>query len=316
MQRSWDLHCRNDRDMTTPQTHPIWSIASLLTALQGFLASYKVDSARLDAELLIAHVLKVDRVYLYTHYDKPIEAHERTQLRALAKRRAAHEPMAYILKSREFYSRDFEVNAHVLIPRPETEHVIELVQKNFAQKQKTPKRILDVGTGSGVLAITLALLYPQAEVVACDLSEQALALAMKNARTHGCAERVRGYSGDLFAALPPAHATFDLIVSNPPYIDPKQRPHLSADVRDYEPSMALFSAQQGLEHLHRICTDAPGYMSSPAFLALEMGHDQNEAVSAYLTRPLWSEVQMQRDLQGLPRVMGAWYTAGDGLCAF
>lgn len=295
--------------MTTPDTPTHWSIASLLQALQGYLQSHKIPSARLDAELLIAYVLQVDRVYLYTHYDQPIEVNERTQLRALAKRRAAHEPMAYILKTREFYSRVFQVGPEVLIPRPETEHVIEVVQDAFRKQQRTPKRILDMGTGSGILAVTLALAYTEAEVVACDLSQAALTLAAANAQMHGCAERIRWYQGDLFAALPSATVPFDLIVSNPPYIDPIQRPDLSADVRDYEPHMALFSAQQGLSHLRQICLQAPRYMQAPAFLALEMGYDQQAAVAGFLNAACWSDVHMQRDLQGLPRVMGAWCMA-------
>lgn len=282
-----------------------WTIAQLLASMQTFLTSRHVDSARLDAEVLLSHVLQVDRIYLYTHFDKPITSDERDILRACIKRRAMHEPIAYICGHKEFYSRAFKVTHDVLIPRPETEHVVESVLGWVGTRIDAPLRVLDVGTGSGALAITLAKELPNALVFATDISDSALAIARDNAQTHGVLERMHFAQGDLFAALDAAGAPFDIIVSNPPYIAQAIAQTLPEDVVRYEPATALFGGHDGLSILRRLCAEVHRYAAAQSCLAIEIGFDQADAVRALLRGDAWGHTDVVFDLQGHPRVVVA-----------
>lgn len=271
--------------------------------MRTYFAARHIASARLDAEVLLSQALGVDRIHLYAHADQPVSHAERATLRALTKRRAAHEPIAYIRGSQEFYSRAFVVNADVLIPRPETEHVVEAVLTWIGADPHRSLRILDVGTGCGTLAVTLAAECRGAEVVATDISDAALATARTNAQAHGVQDRILFAQGDLFAAVPQDSAPFDVVVSNPPYVSLAQRPHLAADVVRFEPEAALFAGHDGLAILRRLCAEAFAYVRPQGLFATEIGFDQAERVGALLAAMPWDDVETRPDLQGLDRVV-------------
>lgn len=280
----------------------VWTIQRILSWTKDFFAQRGIDNPRLDAELLLAAALGCERIRLYTDFDKPLGESERTTFRAYVKRRASYEPVAYILGQREFFSRSFEVSPAVLIPRPETEHLVEAVLEWWEEREEPP-RILDIGTGSGNLAITLACEL-QAQVVATDVSADALAVAAKNARTHGVADQIEFRQGDLFA--PVGQETFDIIVSNPPYVETTERAALMPDVREWEPDGALFAGKDGLGVLAPLCTQVHGHLREPGLFVVEFGHTQAEAVGAYLSgHGPWAEVKTLKDLQGHQRAIVA-----------
>jgi release factor glutamine methyltransferase len=290
-------------------TDEVWTIARLLAWMQTYFTDKGLGSPRLDAELLIAHVLKVTRIYLYTHFDQPLTANERDALRALVRRRGRGEPVAYLRGMREFYGRDFAVTPAVLIPRPETEHVIEAALAWVHEAGIVAPRILDVGTGSGALAVTLAAELPEAQVTAVDISPDALVVAAANAATLGVESRVQLCHSDLLAALP-ADAQFDLIVANPPYVATAVRDSLARDVRDFEPARALFAGPEGLDVLHRLIPEVGARLRRPGLFLCEMGADQAEAVTQALhSAGPWDELRILADLQDLPRVALARFAA-------
>jgi release factor glutamine methyltransferase len=280
----------------------VWTIARLLTWMQSYFAEKGIGSPRLDAELLLSHVLGTDRIYLYTHYDQPLTAAEREALRELVRRRGRFEPVAYLRGSREFFGRSFKVTPAVLIPRPETEHVVEAALNWARERALAAPTILDVGTGSGALALTLAAEFPEARVTAIDISPEALAVARDNAHALGVAERVTFLEGDLYAPLP-ADATFDLIVSNPPYVASAIAATLQPDVRDFEPGLALFAGPEGMDVLRRLVAGVDGRLRRPGLFACELGEEQGERVAAALREALpAAAVEVLPDLAGLSRV--------------
>jgi release factor glutamine methyltransferase len=261
-----------------------------------------VDSPRLEAQVLAAHVLRVDRSWLIAHpgHDFPEAAGE-----ALLQRREAHEPLAYLTGYREFRGREFGVDPSVLIPRHETEELVEaaLDLSSRPPLQDNPlgegecKSVLDLGTGSGILAVTLKLERPDWEVTAVDISPEALATASANARFHGA--NVRFVLSDGFAAL--LGESFDLIVSNPPYIGNDEE--LSAEVRDHEPAGALFSGPTGLEFYERLAREAPAHLEDSGLILLEVGHTQASIVRALFEGEGWKHETTRRDLSGVERVV-------------
>lgn len=278
----------------------IWTIQRILDWTQQFFRERELDSPRLDAEVLLAAALGTTRVYLYTHYDKPLSEAERTTYREWVKRRAAREPVAQILGKKEFFSRELEVNRDVMSPRPETEHLVDAVLDWARAHELSAPRILDVGTGSGAIAITLAAEVPEATVVATDVSEAALAVAARNVERYGLGDRVALVCGDLYAGV---EGPFDVIASNPPYIDRATTEQLAPEVRDWEPEVALFADDRGLAVIHRLCAGAPALLESPGLLAFELGFDQGAAVRDLLSASdVWSTVELRQDLQGLDRI--------------
>ena len=263
-----------------------WTIAHVLAWTTSFLQQHGVGTPRLDAEVLLAEVLQVDRIYLYTHFDQPLEDSERAAYRAFVQRRRKREPVAYIVGHKEFYGRPFIVTPDVLIPRPETEHLVEAVLKWLQDNGVSQPRILDVGTGSGVVGITLALELPAAHVVATDISSQALDIAKRNAA--GLGARVEFLQGDLFE---PVSGTFDVVCSNPPYVEAAAalEPELA-----YEPAQALFAGSEGMDVIRRL-SHAP----ATGLLAFEFGAAQRDAVIAAFQG---HSVQIIHDLQNLPRI--------------
>jgi release factor glutamine methyltransferase len=253
-------------------------------------------SARLEADLLVAHALGVKRIALFLDPERPLIDAELKAIRALVERRRAHEPIAYILGEREFYGRSFEVNADVLIPRPDTESVIESAKEYL--RSAPAGRLLDLCTGSGAIAITLAL-ESKREAVATDLSPRALAVARRNAERHGLALTL--LEGDLFTAVPPAK--FACITINPPYIPAADIAGLDADVRDHEPRLALDGGADGLDFYRRIAREVGPYLAGGLFV--EVGIQQAAAVGALFAEAGLHDVRAHKDLNGVDRVVSA-----------
>jgi len=280
-----------------------WTIQRILDWTQQFFRDKELDSPRLDAEVMLAAALGVNRVYLYTHYDKPLSSDERETYRGWVKRRVAREPVAQILGRKEFFSREFTISGEVMAPRPETEHLVDAVLEWVRAHEIRSPRILDVGTGSGAIAVTLAAELPEATVVATDVSEAALVVATRNLERYQLGGRVELVHGDLFA---PVEGTFDVIASNPPYIDSGTRAQLAPEVRDWEPEVALFADDAGLAVIRRLCAGAPAHLAQPGLLAFELGFDQGEAARELLASSgSWTQVELRQDLQGLDRLICA-----------
>jgi release factor glutamine methyltransferase len=256
--------------------------------------------ARLDARVLLAHAAGRSREWLLAHGDEPAEPAAVTTFAALAERRRAGEPLAYLLGWREFLGRRFEVGPAVLVPRPETEGLVEAALARLPVPGAVAPRVLELGTGSGAIAASIALARPDASVTATDLSAEALALARANAARLGAA-RIVWHRGDWWQALPPGTALFDAIVSNPPYIA-QSDPHLLDPALRHEPRVALASGPLGLDAIDAIAAGAPARLAAGGWLLLEHGHDQGQAVRARLRAAGLVSVATLADLQGLERV--------------
>ncbi len=233
----------------------VWTVKAILESSAGFLRNKGSESPRLEAEILLAKALGCDRIQLYVKFAQPLTDDQRTAMRDLVRRRATAEPVAYLVGYREFFSKRFAVNRHVLIPRPATETLV--LEALDALKPHDAPRVLDLCTGSGCVAVCVAAGHRGAEVLATDLSDDALAVAKENVQTHQAEDRVTLAGGDLFEALPTGAAPFDLILSNPPYVRDDEWDGLDADVRDHEPKLALLSGADGLDHVRRIVTGRP-----------------------------------------------------------
>ncbi|MHB8872837.1 MAG: peptide chain release factor N(5)-glutamine methyltransferase [Myxococcaceae bacterium] len=275
-----------------------WTIRRVLGWTAPHFEKHGVDSPRLTAEVLLAHVLKADRVRLYIDLDRPLAKEELAAFRALIERRAAGEPTQYLTGVKEFYNRRFHVDPRVLIPRPETELLVEAVLRELPED--APARVLDLCTGSGCIAVTLAAERPKASVWATDLSPEACEVARANAEALDSGPRVTILQGDLFAPVPQG-ARFDAIVSNPPYIKSESLPGLSREVRK-EPRLALDGGADGLTLLRRICLGAREWLKPGGLLALEISEGQGGEVRALLTEAGYEGVRVEADLARLDRL--------------
>ena len=258
------------------------------------------DNARRDAETLLMHTVSLSRADLIAHPARELTASHLTAFEAAISRRLRHEPIQYITGQQEFYGLTLAVTPAVLIPRPETEHLVEAVLERL--RKDRPVTIADIGTGSGAIAIALAAHLLQAEVTAVDLSPAALAVAQRNAGTHHFDGQIRLLLSDLLEALPPDRQTdyFDAIVSNPPYVPTSDTPLLHPQVRDHEPATALYAGGDGLDVYRRLVPQAQRALKPGGLLALEIGHGQRDALAALLEG--WSNVCFLDDLQAIPRV--------------
>ena len=254
------------------------------------------ERARRDAELLLMYTLKRSRTLLITHYDELLANDLSLSYAELLERRRKGEPIQYITGETEFYGLPFLVTPDVLIPRPETEHLVEKVIE-MASNFVAP-RIVDVGTGSGAIAVALAHRLPHASITATDISSRALALAEENAKRNGVA--VRFLLGDLLA--PVEGERFEIIVSNPPYVAMADRDSLDVEVREYEPALALFAGEDGLEIYHRLIPAAFDALTPGGFVVLEIGYGQSTAIADLLTSAGFECVEFVPDLQGISRV--------------
>lgn len=286
-----------------PQAPTVWTIKALLVWTADFLKSKGVEAAKLEAEILLAYVLGCPRIELYARYgEQPADA-ERAKFKELITRRVGGWPVAYLVGSRAFYLLTFDVDPAVLIPRSDTETLVLEALKRL--KPLTAPEVLDVGTGSGCIAISLAHQKKDARVTATDVSPDALAVARRNATKCGVADRVTFLQGDLFAALPPGN-TFDLIASNPPYIAQGEFPSLSPDVRDHEPRIALDGGPDGLAFYRRIASGVSPFLKPGGSLLLEIGYTQEAAVRGLLAeRPELEVGATLKDMGGHPRVVTA-----------
>jgi release factor glutamine methyltransferase len=271
----------------------IWTVRKVLGWTAQHFEKSDVDAPRLTAELLLAHSLKLDRVTLYTQLDRPLNKDELATYRAQIQRRVLGEPTQYLTGTKDFYGRRFSVDSRVLIPRPETELLCEAVLK------LQPRRVLDLCTGSGCIAITLACELPEASVWATDVSKDACEAARANAEALGCGSRVTVIESDLFGQVP--QSTFDVIVSNPPYVKSQELPTLQREVQR-EPKLALDGGADGLSVIRRIAEGAPARLKPGGTLALEIGDGQGDAVRDILTRSGYHAVAIERDLARLDRL--------------
>ena len=280
------------------------------------LRAANVPSSTLAAELLLMHALGRDRTWLYTHPEAELDAPVAREYFALIARRAAGEPTQYLTGKQEFWGLEFEVTPAVLIPRPETEHVIEVALERLGARgikinmrtgePSPPLRIADVGTGSGCLAVALAHELPHAEIFATDISAAALEVALRNATRHRVASRIRFLEGDLLSPVPPSPGSFDLIVSNPPYVAQNDAATLAREVREHEPHTALFGGASGVEIYERLTKQAGESLRSGGVLVLELGYDSAQLVRAILVKQgNWVNVSVTNDLAGIPRVLAA-----------
>lgn len=262
-----------------------------------------VPNSRADATLLLRFVLDIPHAELLAYRERPLTRAQTERFNALIQERRKGRPIQYITGVQEFFGLEFRVTPDVLIPRPETEHVVEAAIERL--KDHAAPRIADIGTGSGCIAVALAHALPQAEIVTLDISEAALSIAKENARRNGVESRIRFMQSDLLAAVAGASAAdfFDAIVSNPPYVAESERKTLSPEVRDFEPSVALFAGPSGLEFYERLIVQAAPLLNPSGWLIVEIGHGQLDAIAAILKD--WKGVEFIADLQGIPRVVAA-----------
>ena len=275
----------------------IWTILKVLTWMKEYLAQKGVENARLESEWLLCGVLDLDRVGLYLNFDKPLTEAELTRLRGMVARRARREPLQYIFGSQEFMGLEFAVTPAVLIPRHDTEVLVAEAVKRSGDGD----RILDIGVGSGCIAVSLAKALPGAEVMGVEASSEALALAEKNIEAN--AVRVALFQGSLFE--PFTGQRFDMIVSNPPYIPTADLENLQAEVRDFEPRQALDGGADGLDFYRLIIPAAPDYLTSEGWLLFEVGIGQSEAVTGLLEETgRFTNIFTAKDPNGIERVVG------------
>jgi release factor glutamine methyltransferase len=281
-----------------------WTVLSLLDSSTAYLLDRGVESPRLTAELLLAHVLHCTRVQLYLNFDKPASAGERSSFKELLRRRAAHEPLQYILGTAGFMGLTFHVDGRVLIPRPETELLVEMALA-LSRSQPVPG-ILDIGTGSGNIAVSLAHCIPGCRVLAIDASEEALEVARRNAGGNGVAERITFRPADILrddTSFP--EAPFDLIVSNPPYISTEEFALLAPEIRDHEPKMATGDGGDGLTFYRKIASRGLSLLRPEGHVIVEHAYNQQEDVLGIFRGAGYAEVTGSRDYAGVPRVVVA-----------
>jgi release factor glutamine methyltransferase len=294
------------RERTEPRKATMegpWTIGGLLDWTARFLAQKGVEFPRLDTEVLLAHALACRRIDLYTRYEEPAPDEARQRFRELLRRRLEGCPVAYLVGRKEFFALEFEVGPAVLIPRPESEFVV-MEGLRLAQGMSAP-RVLDIGTGSGNLAVAVAHRLKGARLTAVDQSADALAVAARNAARHGVAERITFLHGDLFGPLP-AGESFDFILSNPPYIAREDIAGLPAGVRDYEPHLALDGGPGGYVVLDRLLARAGEFLEPGGHLILEIGAPQEVAVRERITRQGGYELaRTVHDYSGHARVVHA-----------
>lgn len=287
-----------------------WRLIDLLQWTSEHLDKKGFDSPRLTAERLLAHVLRLQRVDLYLQFDRLLTGRELQEFKSLLQRRLRHEPLQYILGETEFFGRRFKVTPAVLIPRPETEILVEETLRHVARlfQAEQPIQILDVGTGSGNIAVTLAAELPAAVLTALDVSAAALAVAQENALDHEVKERLEFIEAafvDFARQAVAAGIRFDVLVSNPPYVADTDLETLAPEVRDYEPRAALVAEGDVLGHFRELATWGPRLLRSPGLLAVEVGLGQAETVRQLFQEQGFSAVRVRPDLSGIDRVITA-----------
>jgi release factor glutamine methyltransferase len=282
----------------------VLTVLEIIKRTTEFLATKGVASPRLNAELLLGHVIGRRRMQLYLEFERPLTAAELDQLRPLVRRRGQQEPLQYVLGEAEFRGLRLKVDRRALIPRPETELLVELVH-TWAGPQAPILRALDLGTGSGAIAAALATLWPGAAVVAAERCPEALALARENFAALGLEGRIQSVAATWFDGVPPG--PYDAIVSNPPYLSAAEVAATAPEVREHEPRAALEAPEEGLADLRAILEAAPGYLRPGGLLALETGCDHRAALCARLQAAGFQSVAAHQDLTGRDRfILAVW----------
>ncbi len=276
------------------------TLLEVLQSTTAYFTKHKVENPRLNAEHLIAHVLKMSRLELYLEFEAKLNETELANLRQLVKRRGQGEPLQHLLGTVEFCGQTFLCDKRALVPRPETEELVELLKSKIPSSKS---QIVDIGTGSGVIALSLAKHFSEAEVFAVDVSDDALALARENAARLGLSERVQFRKGDLLDGFP---ERFDLIVANLPYVSMQDRQSLSREVLN-DPEVAVFGGPAGDEIVKRLVEQAPSHLNPGGLLALEIGINQAEGLSELLRQKNYQDIRAKKDYSGITRFLLASY---------
>lgn len=288
---------------TLPATQQQWTVLSLLQWATRYLADQGFDEPRLHVELLLARVLLCSRLQLYTNFDRRMTGEELARFKALLKRRLAHEPLQYILGETEFMGIRLAVDRRVLIPRPETELLVEKALEAMKSMDKPDVHVLDIGTGSGNIAIALATFEPRARVAAIDVSDEALQVAETNAHNNGI-ETIEFCRASVFQEFLPER-TFDVIVSNPPYISRREFSLLQPEIREYEPRVATTDDADGLTVIRRVADVAARRLHNDGFLFLEIAYNQSADATEIAERAGLHDVRVATDFAGHPRIVSA-----------
>ena len=278
------------------------TVLEVLQSTTGYFQKRNIDSPRLNAEHLLAHVLGRQRIDLYLEFERPLPESELTPLRELVRRRGAGEPLQHLLGTVEFCGRTFHCDKRALVPRPETEQLVELLISRF-KSEIAYSRTIDVGTGSGVIALTLAAEFPKAEIVGIDISEDALMLARENAERLDLADRVQLLRSNLLEAVQPG---FDLIIANLPYVSTEDRQNLSREVL-HDPEVALFAGARGDELVRQLIAQGPSWLRPDGMLAMEIGIGQSETLVAALVEKNYRDILTEKDYSGVIRFLFARY---------
>ena len=280
----------------------LWTIGRILKWTEQYFKEKGIESPRLDAEVLLSHILGRERIYLYVHFDKPLEPAELARYREAIKQRVQRVPVAYIIGEKEFMGLTFRVTADTLVPRPDTEILVQAAIERLRARGDAP-RFADIGTGTGAICLSVLHFLPKAQADTVDISPAARAVAEENAAALEVADRVTFHTGDLLAPL--AGQCYDAILSNPPYIPDGDIAALAPEVRLKEPRTALAGGKDGLDFYRRLTADAPAHLKDGGFLAVEVGIHQAAPVAA-LAVPAFSRTEILKDYAGIERVVIAW----------
>lgn len=282
----------------------VWTIGVLLKWTQDYFTKKGIPMARIDAEVLLAHLLQKERIYLYIHFDEPVQPDELRAFRGMIQQRVHRVPVAYIIGEKEFMGLTLKVSSDVLVPRPETEILVESVLTRLPQRPGIT--LVDIGTGSGAIIIALLKIREDIKGCAIDISGAALKIAAENAALHHVDDRVEFMQGDLFAPLSGRTEKFFAIVSNPPYIPAKDMPYLEPEVRCNEPTCALTDNHDGLDFYRRLLQEGGQFLADDGFLACEVGKGQAASVQQLAAKKGWGKVEVAKDLAGIERVLVIW----------
>ncbi len=278
-----------------------WTILSLLKWTTAYFKKKGISEPRTSAELLLAHVLKIKRIDLYIYFDKPVQQDELKQFKTLILRRLRHEPIQYIIGKTEFWSREFYLTKEVLIPRPETESIIENILNLLRNNKKETYTIMDIGTGSGIIAVTLAMELPNSIIFAGDINLASLKVAKKNIERYLLQDRIHLICSNVFGAIK-REALFDIIVSNPPYVSHEEWQALPPEIKGYEPKEALMAGVDGLDVIKKIIKEAYLYLKKGGYLILEIGAFQAKKVKD-LFKNEYRSIEIHKDYSGWDRVV-------------
>lgn len=288
----------------------IWTIGEILKWTEDYFKKFNIENPRLDAEVLLGHVLNKERIYLYVHFDQPLVEKELAEYKACIKRRAIHTPVAYITGTREFMGLDFKVTEATLIPRPDTEILVEAAIERLIEmaegEDSKELHFADIGTGSGAICLSVLANMENTKAATVDISPDAIAVAKENAENIGVADRIEFLQGDLLEPLK-NKGKFSAILSNPPYIPKADISTLEADVQEFEPMTALDGGADGLDFYRRLVAKGAEFIEDGGFLAMEIGINQSQALKEMASRNLdWGKIEILQDLAGIDRCVILW----------